>query len=160
MSLQVASQVDSRTILDTSGAESLLGNGDMLYQAGDTSKLRRVQGAYVSEKEVEDVVKLDQIVKVNVSEIDDMGRLNLSMKLGADADKPSTRPEGAGRPSGGGMRRDDRGPRSFDRAQDKRGGGRSFGGPSSGPRRSFSGGGRRVVKEKQYEGGRRDDWNR
>jgi len=115
----------------------------------------------------EDVVALDQKVRVRVKEIDDQGRLNLSMKLGADADKPATRPEGAGRPSGGGMRRDDRGPRrdarSFDRAQDKRGGGRSFGGGSSSgaPRRSFSGGGRRsVVKEKQYEGGRRDDWNR
>lgn len=55
--LQVASQIDSRTILDTGGAEKLLGNGDMLYQAGDTAKLRRLQGAYVSEKEVKDVVK-------------------------------------------------------------------------------------------------------
>ena len=57
MALQVASQVDSRTILDMAGAEKLLGNGDMLYQAGDVSKPRRVQGAYVSEKEVKDVVK-------------------------------------------------------------------------------------------------------
>lgn len=120
----------------------------------------------------EDVVALDQKVRVRVKEIDDQGRLNLSMKLGEDADKPASRPEGAGRPSGGGMRRDDRGPRRDDRRGG--GGGRSFGGGSStgsrsfgsgsgssGPRRSFSGGGRRsVVKEKQYEGGRRDDWNR
>lgn len=57
IAFQVASLVDSRTILDMSGAEKLLGNGDMLYQAGDTSKPRRVQGAFVSEKEVKDVVK-------------------------------------------------------------------------------------------------------
>ena len=57
MAFQVASQVDSRTILDMSGSEKLLGNGDMLYQAGDTSKPRRLQGAFVSEKEVKDVVR-------------------------------------------------------------------------------------------------------
>lgn len=54
--LQVASGVDSRTILDMSGAEKLLGNGDMLYLAGDTSKPRRIQGAFISEKEVKKVV--------------------------------------------------------------------------------------------------------
>lgn len=57
VAFQVASQVDSRTILDMSGAEKLLGNGDMLYLAGDTGKPRRLQGAFVSEKEVKDVVK-------------------------------------------------------------------------------------------------------
>jgi S-DNA-T family DNA segregation ATPase FtsK/SpoIIIE len=57
VAFQVASQVDSRTIIDMAGAEKLLGNGDMLYQAGDTSKLRRIQGAFVSEKEVKDVVR-------------------------------------------------------------------------------------------------------
>lgn len=55
LALQVASQVDSRTILDMSGAEKLLGNGDMLYLAGDTSKPKRVQGAFISEKEVKKV---------------------------------------------------------------------------------------------------------
>lgn len=48
----VASQVDSRTILDSSGAESLLGNGDMLFITADIQKPRRIQGAYVGEKEV------------------------------------------------------------------------------------------------------------
>ncbi|MFC1656433.1 DNA translocase FtsK [Patescibacteria group bacterium] len=48
----VASQVDSRTILDMSGAEKLLGNGDMLYMASDTGKPKRIQGAFISEKEV------------------------------------------------------------------------------------------------------------
>lgn len=56
MALQVASQIDSRTILDIAGAEKLLGNGDMLFIAGDTSKPRRIQGAYVSEQEVKKVV--------------------------------------------------------------------------------------------------------
>lgn len=57
LAFQVASQVDSRTILDTAGAEQLLGNGDMLYQTGDSSKPKRIQGAFVSEKEVKAVVK-------------------------------------------------------------------------------------------------------
>ncbi len=56
IALQVASQVDSRTILDAAGAEKLLGNGDMLFLAGDTAKPRRIQGAYVSEQEVKRVV--------------------------------------------------------------------------------------------------------
>ncbi len=56
MALQVASQVDSRTILDMAGAEKLLGRGDMLYMSGDASKPRRVQGLFVTEHEVKDVV--------------------------------------------------------------------------------------------------------
>ena len=51
----VASQIDSRTILDTSGADKLLGNGDMLFLAGDVGKPKRIQGAFVSEKEVKKV---------------------------------------------------------------------------------------------------------
>jgi len=56
IALQVASQVDSRTILDMAGAERLLGNGDMLFLAGDVGKPKRVQGVYISEKEVKKVV--------------------------------------------------------------------------------------------------------
>lgn len=52
IAFQVASQVDSRTVLDMAGAEKLLGNGDMLYLAGDASKPRRIQGAYVTDKEI------------------------------------------------------------------------------------------------------------
>ena len=71
LALQVASQVDSRTILDMSGAEKLLGNGDMLYLAGDTSKPRRVQGAFISEKEVKKVSSfiIDQADKFETEEI-------------------------------------------------------------------------------------------
>lgn len=57
VALQVASQIDSRTILDMAGAEKLLGKGDMLFLAGDVAKPRRLQGAMVTEKEVKDVVK-------------------------------------------------------------------------------------------------------
>jgi S-DNA-T family DNA segregation ATPase FtsK/SpoIIIE len=48
----VSSQVDSRVILDAGGAESLLGSGDMLFRPVGTSRLQRVQGAYVSEEEI------------------------------------------------------------------------------------------------------------
>ncbi len=60
---QVASQVDSRTILDTAGAEKLLGAGDMLYISTENNKPKRIQGAYVSEKEVKKVI--DHIVNKN-----------------------------------------------------------------------------------------------
>jgi DNA segregation ATPase FtsK/SpoIIIE, S-DNA-T family len=52
----VGSQVDSRVILDASGAEKLLGRGDMLYQPVDAGKPTRIQGAFVSDPEVENVV--------------------------------------------------------------------------------------------------------
>ena len=56
IAFQVASQVDSRTILDMGGAERLLGNGDMLFLAGDVGKPKRIQSPYTSEKEVKKVV--------------------------------------------------------------------------------------------------------
>jgi S-DNA-T family DNA segregation ATPase FtsK/SpoIIIE len=52
----VTSQVDSRVILDTPGAEQLLGRGDMLYMAPDSSKLQRLQGCWVSERETQRLV--------------------------------------------------------------------------------------------------------
>ena len=56
ISFQVSSKVDSRTILDQLGAENLLGFGDMLYMPPGTSKLVRIHGPYVSEKEIERIV--------------------------------------------------------------------------------------------------------
>jgi S-DNA-T family DNA segregation ATPase FtsK/SpoIIIE len=55
ITFQVASQVDSRTVLDTSGAEKLLGAGDMLFVSSKSSKISRIQGPYISEKEVKKV---------------------------------------------------------------------------------------------------------
>jgi len=57
VALQVASQIDSRTILDMGGAENLLGAGDMLFLAGDMPKPARLQSAFISEEEVKNVVK-------------------------------------------------------------------------------------------------------
>lgn len=56
ISFAVSSQIDSRTILDMAGAEKLIGKGDMLYYPVGESKPLRIQGAFVSEKEVEQVV--------------------------------------------------------------------------------------------------------
>jgi len=56
ITFQVASQVDSRTVLDMAGAEKLLGLGDMLFVSAEVSKPRRIQSSYISEKEVRRVV--------------------------------------------------------------------------------------------------------
>jgi S-DNA-T family DNA segregation ATPase FtsK/SpoIIIE len=52
LTFQVSSRTDSRTIIDTIGAENLLGNGDMLFLPPGTSKLQRIHGAYISENEL------------------------------------------------------------------------------------------------------------
>ncbi len=65
ISYQVASKIDSRTILDAQGAEKLLGNGDMLFLPPGTARVRRIHGAYVSEKEIVDIV---DFVKKNQGE--------------------------------------------------------------------------------------------
>jgi S-DNA-T family DNA segregation ATPase FtsK/SpoIIIE len=62
ISYQVASKIDSRTILDAMGAEKLLGNGDMLFLPPGTARVRRIHGAYVAEKEITDIV---EFVKAN-----------------------------------------------------------------------------------------------
>src|SRR3989338_115503 len=56
VALQVASQVDSRTILDMGGAEKLLGAGDTLFLSGEMSKPRRIQAPFTSESEVKKIV--------------------------------------------------------------------------------------------------------
>jgi S-DNA-T family DNA segregation ATPase FtsK/SpoIIIE len=57
ISLQVTSRVDSRTILDSIGAERLLGDGDMLFLPPGTARLTRIHGAYVSDREIHKVVE-------------------------------------------------------------------------------------------------------
>jgi DNA segregation ATPase FtsK/SpoIIIE, S-DNA-T family len=56
----VTSQIDSRVVLDSNGAEKLLGQGDMLFMSPSTAKLLRVQGCWVSDKEIERIVKFWQ----------------------------------------------------------------------------------------------------
>lgn len=53
----VSSQIDSRVILDSPGAERLLGKGDMLYMAADSAKLRRLQGVFVSDQELTSLIR-------------------------------------------------------------------------------------------------------
>ena len=65
ISFQVASKIDSRTILDAQGAERLLGNGDMLFLPPGTARIKRLHGAYVSEREINDIV---DFVKKNQGE--------------------------------------------------------------------------------------------
>lgn len=67
IALQVASQIDSRTILDQGGAENLLGAGDMLYLSAEMNKPVRLQNAFISEREVKAVV--DYIAKHNEPEL-------------------------------------------------------------------------------------------
>jgi S-DNA-T family DNA segregation ATPase FtsK/SpoIIIE len=62
IAFQVASQVDSRTIIDTKGAETLIGRGDMLFSPPGSSKLVRAQGAMVSDEEI---VKIIEFLKKN-----------------------------------------------------------------------------------------------
>ena len=56
ISFRVSSKVDSRTIIDTNGAEQLLGRGDMLFLPPGTSRLVRVHGAYIDETEISKIV--------------------------------------------------------------------------------------------------------
>lgn len=57
LTFQVSSKTDSRTIIDTNGAENLLGNGDMLFLPPGTAKLQRIHGAYISEAELTQITK-------------------------------------------------------------------------------------------------------
>jgi S-DNA-T family DNA segregation ATPase FtsK/SpoIIIE len=57
----VSSQTDSRVILDSNGAESLLGQGDMLYKPLGTSRLQRLQGAFVTEEEIALIVEATRV---------------------------------------------------------------------------------------------------
>ena len=77
----VSSQTDSRVILDQAGAESLLGQGDMLFKPLGTSRLQRVQGAYVSEEEIALVV--EQIRHQREQELDE-GYLELPEAFAGD----------------------------------------------------------------------------
>ena len=81
VSFALTSQIDSRTILDTSGAEKLLGKGDMLYQSVDMSRPERVQGVFISDQEIEDLVSFWQATPRGP-----MTDLSLEPVGGADSD--------------------------------------------------------------------------
>ena len=75
----VSSQVDSRTILDMVGAEKLLGKGDMLFSPAGSSKPTRIQGAFISDKEVEKIVdflKSNGEVKYNEDILESIEKAN------------------------------------------------------------------------------------
>jgi DNA segregation ATPase FtsK/SpoIIIE, S-DNA-T family len=79
----VSSQTDSRVILDSNGAESLLGQGDMLFKPLGTSRLQRVQGAFVTEEEIALIV--DQ-AKAQREQVVDESFLELPQVFAEDAD--------------------------------------------------------------------------
>jgi DNA segregation ATPase FtsK/SpoIIIE, S-DNA-T family len=83
IAFKVASKVDSRTIIDCNGAEQLLGNGDMLFIPPGSSRLTRIHGAYVSEKEAQAIVEHlrkqakpnydDSVLNYGQEEVDEAG---------------------------------------------------------------------------------------
>jgi S-DNA-T family DNA segregation ATPase FtsK/SpoIIIE len=89
ISFRVSSKIDSRTILDTNGAEQLLGLGDMLFLPPGTSRLIRIHGAYVSEKEIHSMVtflKKQADPSYNEEILDDPGILPAEEPLDDDWD--------------------------------------------------------------------------
>lgn len=98
VALQVASQIDSRTIIDMPGAEKLLGRGDMLYLPADLAQPRRLQSAFASETEIKRVV--DHLAKAFETD-GAMPTLDLDGKVAGDL--------GGGQISGGGFGDDEDG---------------------------------------------------
>jgi S-DNA-T family DNA segregation ATPase FtsK/SpoIIIE len=86
----VTSQIDSRVILDTPGAEALLGRGDMLFMRPDSSKLERLQGCFVSDGELEKLVRYWKGVRVTDGA---MGDDELPLPPGGLPAMPPPRPE-------------------------------------------------------------------
>jgi len=100
ITFQVASQVDSRTVLDMAGAEKLLGLGDMLFVSAEIVKPRRIQGPYVSEKEVRRVVNYIKIqnskFRVPAERVPKLEEGILENKLAEDLEKTLEAPSGTG----------------------------------------------------------------
>ncbi len=82
IALAVASQVDSRTIIDTIGAEKLLGQGDMLYLSSDSPRPFRLQSAFISEEEIKEVVAY--LKKQNADTLDTLNFDEASQENGSD----------------------------------------------------------------------------
>ncbi|MEN9881208.1 MAG: hypothetical protein RLZZ308_391 [Candidatus Parcubacteria bacterium] len=95
IALKTTSQIDSRTILDASGAEDLLGNGDMLYMASDNPRLVRLQAPFVSGEEIKDVVKYikeahDDFIPDHI----DMTKVKIGVAQGSTDDDENGRQNG------------------------------------------------------------------
>lgn len=86
IALRVANQLNSRIIIDQSGAETLLGNGDMLFVGSDTSQPRRLQGPFVATHEIEAVVKFIR------TQADEIGLQAETDQLAESFEKPSSVP--------------------------------------------------------------------
>ncbi len=89
IAFQVASQIDSRTILDMSGAEKLLGFGDMLYLSGDSNKPKRIQGVFISEEEVKKMVDFLKGQNEGSNEYNEAITENKKEKLDFDSNEES-----------------------------------------------------------------------
>ena len=92
IAFQVASQIDSRTILDGAGAEKLLGRGDMLFISSEFQKPKRIQGAFISDKDVQKVVgwianENEGFAKENMDEDELSHRALEGLETGAFADE-------------------------------------------------------------------------
>ena len=86
VAMQVASQIDSRTILDTPGAEKLLGHGDLLFLSAELSKPKRIQGSYITEEEIKNVVNfIREKNKVEVDESEEASDISTPGSTGVSA---------------------------------------------------------------------------
>lgn len=85
IAFNVSSMIDSRVIIDTPGAEKLLGRGDMLYIPPDQAKPTRIQGTYVSDKEVKKLVEFLKSKSPVVEYTEEVTSLSLPIKKGASA---------------------------------------------------------------------------
>lgn len=92
IALKVASQIDSRTIIDQMGAEKLLGQGDMLYVSSDSPKQTRIQAAYISGEEISKVVdylksqNADMLDNIDMEESKDGSSASFMASLGGSDD--------------------------------------------------------------------------
>jgi len=94
ITFQVSSQVDSRTVIDISGAEKLLGSGDMLFLSAKSAKIKRIQGPYISEKEIKKVSDFISAQKGKLQETQSVLVQNLMQAL--QAPDPKEGKEGSG----------------------------------------------------------------
>lgn len=96
ISFAVSSQIDSRTILDMSGAEKLLGKGDMLFMPIGENKPIRIQGAFISEKEVETLVSFlreASLVKYSEEIIEEIEKKTIQAPISEDEEDDELMPE-------------------------------------------------------------------